>query len=72
MGQIDLVVYSLASPRRQHPVTGIVHTSTLKPIGGDTVQKGVNTDKEEVQDFNIEAATQDEIDNTVAVMGWRS
>ena len=69
LGQIDLVVYSLASPRRQHPVTGVVHNSTLKPIGGDAVQKGVNTDKEEVQDFHLEQATQDEIDNTVAVMG---
>lgn len=69
LGQVDLVVYSLASPRRQHPVTGTVHNSTLKPIGGDTVQKGVNTDKEEVQDFHLEAATQEEIDNTVAVMG---
>ncbi len=69
MEQVDLVVYSLAAPRRQHPVTGEVHTSTLKPIGKDTVQKGVNTDKEEVQDFHIEAATQEEIDNTVAVMG---
>jgi enoyl-[acyl-carrier protein] reductase/trans-2-enoyl-CoA reductase (NAD+) len=69
MGQVDLVVYSLASPRRQHPVTGVVHNSTLKPIGGDATQKGVNTDKEEVQDFHLEAANQDEIDNTVAVMG---
>jgi enoyl-[acyl-carrier protein] reductase/trans-2-enoyl-CoA reductase (NAD+) len=69
MGQVDLVVYSLAAPRRVHPVTGVVHSSTLKPIGGDTVQKGVNTDKEEVQDFHLEAATQEEIDNTVAVMG---
>ena len=69
LGQIDLVVYSLASPRRQHPVTGVVHNSTLKPIGGDTVQKGVNTDKEEIQDFHLEAASQEEIDNTVAVMG---
>ena len=60
-------VYSLASPRRQHPVTGELHTSTLKPIGGDVVQKGVNTDKEEIQDFPIEAATQEEIDNTVAM-----
>ena len=67
--QVDLVVYSLASPRRQHPVTGVVHNSTLKPIGGDTVQKGVNTDKEVVQDFHLEQANQDEIDNTVAVMG---
>ena len=69
LGQVDLVVYSLAAPRRQHPVTGVVHTSTLKPIGKDTVQKGVNTDREEVQDFHIPAATQEEIDNTVAVMG---
>ncbi len=69
LGQVDLVVYSLAAPRRQHPVTGEIHSSTLKPIGKDTVQKGVNTDKEEVQDFHIEAATQEEIDNTVAVMG---
>ena len=69
LGQVDLVVYSLAAPRRQHPVTGVVHNSTLKPIGSDTVQKGVNTDKEEVQDFHLEAANQDEIDNTVAVMG---
>ncbi|TXS91306.1 trans-2-enoyl-CoA reductase family protein [Parahaliea maris] len=69
LGQVDLVVYSLAAPRRQHPVTGVVHSSTLKPIGSDTVQKGVNTDKGEIQDFHLEAASQEEIDNTVAVMG---
>jgi enoyl-[acyl-carrier protein] reductase/trans-2-enoyl-CoA reductase (NAD+) len=69
LGQVDLVVYSLASPRRQHPVTGVVHNSTLKPIGGAVIQKGVNTDKEEVQDFHIDEATQEDIDNTVAVMG---
>ncbi|MCP4467974.1 MAG: trans-2-enoyl-CoA reductase family protein [Halieaceae bacterium] len=69
MGQVDLVIYSLAAPRRQHPVTGVVHDSTLKPIGKDAVQMGVNTDKEEIQEFSLPAATQDEIDNTVAVMG---
>ena len=69
LGAIDLVVYSLAAPRRTHPKTGVVHTSTLKPIGVDTVQKGVNTDKEEIQEYHLEAANQDEIDNTVAVMG---
>ncbi|MBK6740043.1 MAG: trans-2-enoyl-CoA reductase family protein [Haliea sp.] len=72
LGQVDLVVYSLASPRRQHPVTGVVHSSTLKPIGGAATQKGVNTDKEEVQDFHLEAATQEEIDNTVAVMAAKT
>lgn len=69
MGQVDLVVYSLASPRRQHPVTGEVHNSTLKPIGKDITQRGVNTDKEQIQEVTLTAANQEEIDNTVAVMG---
>jgi len=69
LGQVDLVVYSLASPRRQHPVTGVVHNSTLKPIGKDVVQSGVDTDKEVIKQFTIPAATQEDIDNTVAVMG---
>jgi enoyl-[acyl-carrier protein] reductase/trans-2-enoyl-CoA reductase (NAD+) len=69
LGQVDLVVYSLAAPRRQHPVTGEIHNSTLKPIGQDTVQRGVNTDKEAIQEYHLEAASQEEIDNTVAVMG---
>ena len=69
MGQVDLVVYSLAAPRRQHPVTGVVHDSTLKPIGKNAVQMGVNTDKEQIQEFSLPAATQEEIENTVAVMG---
>jgi len=69
LGQVDLVVYSLAAPRRQHPVTGEVHSSTLKPIGSATVQVGINTDREEIQEFRLEPATQEEIDHTVAVMG---
>ncbi len=69
MGQVDLVVYSLAAPRRQHPVTGELHSSTLKPIGKPTTQKGINTDKGEIQEFHLEPASQEEIDNTVAVMG---
>tara|TARA_B100001059_G_scaffold24598_1_gene19822 strand:+ start:3109 stop:4299 length:1191 start_codon:yes stop_codon:yes gene_type:complete len=69
LGQVDLVVYSLAAPRRIHPKTGEVFNSTLKPIGQPTTQKGVNTDKEAIQDFHLEAATQEEIDHTVAVMG---
>jgi len=69
LGQIDLVVYSLAAPRRTHPKTGEVFNSTLKPIGKATTQKGVNTDKEAIQEYHLEPATQDEIDNTVAVMG---
>ena len=69
MGQVDLVVYSLASPRRQHPRTGEVHNSTLKPIGKDITMRGINTDKEEIQEMSVEAASDEEIANTVAVMG---
>jgi len=69
LGQVDLVVYSLASPRRTHPKTGEVHTSTLKPIGKDITMRGINTDKEEIQEMSVEAASDEEIANTVAVMG---
>ena len=69
LGQVDLVVYSLASPRRQHPKTGVVHNSVLKPIGSSVMQTGIDTDKQRLKQFEIEAASQEEIDNTVAVMG---
>ena len=69
LGQVDLVVYSLAAPRRTHPLTGDVHVSTLKPIGSPAVQKGINTDKGLIQEFHLEPTSQEEIDNTVAVMG---
>jgi enoyl-[acyl-carrier protein] reductase/trans-2-enoyl-CoA reductase (NAD+) len=69
LGQVDLVVYSLASPRRQHPKTGEVFTSTLKPIGKSVTQRGINTDKKVVEEVTLEAASEEEIANTVAVMG---
>lgn len=69
LGQIDLVVYSLASPRRTHPKTGEVFTSTLKPVGKAITLRGLDTDKEVVKESSLEPATQSEIDNTVAVMG---
>ena len=57
MGQVDLVIYSLAAPRRQHPDTGEVFNSTLKPVGKDVTMLGVNTDKEEVQEFSQKPLT---------------
>lgn len=68
-GQVDLVIYSLASPRRQHPKTGEVFNSTLKPVGKDITLRGINTDKEVIQEFSLEAANNQEIADTVAVMG---
>ena len=69
LGQVDLVVYSLASPRRTHPDTGVLYSSTLKPIGKPFKQIGLDTDREIIKEFSIEPAVQEEIDNTVAVMG---
>jgi enoyl-[acyl-carrier protein] reductase/trans-2-enoyl-CoA reductase (NAD+) len=68
-GQVDLVVYSLASPRRQHPRTGVVHKSCLKPIGAAYTAKTVDTDKGIVSDITLESATEADIAGTVAVMG---
>ncbi len=69
LGQIDLVVYSLASPRRTHPRTGAVHRSVLKPVGASYTNKTVDTDKGIVTDITIEPATEAEIADTIAVMG---
>ena len=69
LGQIDLIIYSLASPVRQHPVTGVLHRSTLKPIGNTFTNKTVDFHTGVVSDVTIEPATQEDIDNTVVVMG---
>jgi enoyl-[acyl-carrier protein] reductase/trans-2-enoyl-CoA reductase (NAD+) len=69
MGQIDLVIYSLASPVRMHPGTGVLHRSTLKPIGGTFSNKTVDFHTGNVTQVSIEPANQEDIDNTVVVMG---
>ena len=69
LGQVDLVVYSLASPRRTHPKTGEVFNSCLKPIGKSVTQRGINTDKQIIQDVTLDPATDADISNTIAVMG---
>lgn len=68
-GKVDLIVYSLASPRRTDPDTGEVFKSVLKTTGGDYTNKTLNTDKGEVSEVTIGAATEDEIADTVKVMG---
>lgn len=69
MGKIDLVVYSLAAPRRKDPVTGEVFNSVLKPIGQAYTAKNLNTSKREIEEVSVEPANEDEIFNTVKVMG---
>lgn len=69
LGQVDCVIYSLASPRRTHPKTGEVFKSVLKPIGTTYTNKNLNTGTGEVNEVTIESANEDEIAQTVAVMG---
>ena len=69
LGKIDLVVYSLASPLRPHPKTGELHRSAIKPLGEALNIKSVHVDRGEVIEVNLEPATPEETENTVAVMG---
>jgi enoyl-[acyl-carrier protein] reductase/trans-2-enoyl-CoA reductase (NAD+) len=69
LGQVDLVIYSLASPVRTDPTTGITHKSVLKPIGGAFSNKTVDFHTGKVSDVTIQPANEEDIANTVAVMG---
>lgn len=69
LGKIDLIIYSVASPRRIHPTTGHVYSSTLKPIGKVFTGKTIDAFRGELKEVSIEPATEDEIANTIAVMG---
>ena len=69
LGQVDLVIYSLASPKRKDPETGEVYSSTLKPVGQAYTTKTYDTDKDEVKEITLEPANDEEIANTVKVMG---
>ena len=69
LGQLDSIVYSLASPRRTDPTDGETYRSVLKPIGQSYSQKNLNTDTGEVDRVTIEPATEEEIAHTVKVMG---
>lgn len=69
MGRIDLVVYSLASPRRTDPTTGETYNSVLKPIGEGYTAKNLNTDTMKIGEVTVEPATEQEIHDTVKVMG---
>ncbi|OCH37584.1 enoyl-ACP reductase FabV [Aliivibrio fischeri] len=69
LGQIDMVVYSLASPVRKMPETGEVIRSSLKPIGETYTATAVDTNKDAIIEASVEPATEQEIKDTVTVMG---
>ncbi|TRX42998.1 enoyl-ACP reductase FabV [Flavobacterium restrictum] len=69
LGQIDLIIYSLASPVRLHPTTGVLHRSVLKPIGEKFTNNTVDFHSGKVTEITIEPCSGDDIENTVTVMG---
>ncbi|MDP5200532.1 enoyl-ACP reductase FabV [Flavobacterium sp. DG2-3] len=69
LGQVDLIIYSLASPVRTNPNTGVTHRSVLKPIGQTFTNKTVDFHTGKVSDVSIAPANEEDIENTVAVMG---
>lgn len=69
LGTVDLVIYSLASPKRTNPRTGITYNSALKPIGQTFTNKTVNFHTGVVSEISITPASEEDITNTVAVMG---
>jgi enoyl-[acyl-carrier protein] reductase/trans-2-enoyl-CoA reductase (NAD+) len=68
-GQVDLVIYSVAAPRRQHPQTGVVSKSVLKPIGASYTGKSIDLSTDKLETVTLPAASPDEINQTIAVMG---
>lgn len=74
LGKVDLIIYSLASPRRVHPRTGETHDSALKPVGRSFTTKTIDLKSEAVVEVTLPPAEEKEISDTVAVMGgedWR-
>jgi enoyl-[acyl-carrier protein] reductase/trans-2-enoyl-CoA reductase (NAD+) len=69
LGKIDLVIYSLASPVRLNPNTGVLHRSVLKPIGNTYTNKTVDFHSGNVTDISISPCVEEDIANTIAVMG---
>jgi enoyl-[acyl-carrier protein] reductase / trans-2-enoyl-CoA reductase (NAD+) len=74
MSPLDLVIYSLASPRRTNSETGKVHNSVLKPVGQPFTSRTIELDSGKVGEITLQPATEAEIADTIAVMGgddWR-
>ncbi|UNY99415.1 trans-2-enoyl-CoA reductase family protein [Zhouia spongiae] len=69
LGKVDLVIYSLASPVRTNPKTGVTHRSVLKPIGQTFSNKTVDFHTGIVSNVTIEPCSETDIENTVEVMG---
>lgn len=68
-GSVDLVIYSLASPRRIHPLSGEVAKSVLKPIGASYTNHSIDMSTDQLETVTLPQATEEEVNQTVSVMG---
>ncbi|MBR4597259.1 MAG: trans-2-enoyl-CoA reductase family protein, partial [Opitutales bacterium] len=68
-GKVDLIIYSLASPRRTDPKTGETYRSVLKTVGEPCKNKSLDTDKGQIVEVTVPVATEKEIADTIKVMG---
>ena len=69
LGKIDLLIYSLASPVRIDPDSGVMYRSAIKPIGATVHTKTVNVDRGIVSEVDLAPADAEEIAATIKVMG---
>jgi enoyl-[acyl-carrier protein] reductase/trans-2-enoyl-CoA reductase (NAD+) len=69
LGQVDLIVYSVASPVRTDPKDGVTYRSAIKPYGSTVTSKTLNTGTGEVSEVTVEPASEEEAEATVKVMG---
>ena len=73
LGKVDMVIYSVAAPRRKAP-DGVTYRSVLKTTDAEYTNKTIDLSTNEISEVTLEPATQEEIDATVKVMGgedWR-
>ncbi|MBQ8086056.1 MAG: trans-2-enoyl-CoA reductase family protein [Lachnospiraceae bacterium] len=68
LGKVDMVIYSLAAPRRT-TADGTTYTSVLKTVGEPFTQKNWNLKDNTIGEATIPVANSDEILSTVKVMG---
>ncbi len=68
-GKVDCVIYSLAAPRRQHPKTGELAKSVLKPLGKTYTNTSIDLTTDKLETVTLPEATQEEVDQTISVMG---
>lgn len=68
-GKVDLIVYSLASPRRTDPKTGEVYKSVLKTVGEEREDKSLDTDRGAIVTVKVPSANEREVFETVKTMG---